>query len=112
MKRLLQILTVILVWQLMPSNEVLESVVHFAKSGHTAHSTAVPGPDHEPIGSEHACSGPFHTCVCHNTTDLVRVGSTGLLVSFGEHELEYWTTIGRVVVRPADIFRPPILLQS
>lgn len=53
--------------------EVVENVAHLAVSGHGAHA-ADQGPDHEPTGDEHGCSGTFHVCSCHSSvpSDLVR----------------------------------------
>lgn len=62
-----RVLVVALIWMLTPGlTESAENLLHLLGSGHVAHALSQ-GPDHEPMGDEHGCSGTFHVCSCHQT---------------------------------------------
>lgn len=63
----IRLLVMVLVWTLTPGlAEVAENVWHLATTGHAAHAVEQ-GADHEPVGDEHGCTGPFHLCSCHHS---------------------------------------------
>jgi hypothetical protein len=105
--RLLVVL--VLIHGLVPAfGEVAEAVVHYATTGHLAHSEADEG-DLGEQGGEHGCSPTSHRCACCAPQPLVAAPS-GLAVRIA------WTpsllppaVAGQVTPRAPDRpFRPPI----
>lgn len=63
MSRLFQLCALFVAFLVTPgSGEFLESVVHVASDGHTAH--AIDDSEHAPEGDEHGCTGMMHCCTC------------------------------------------------
>jgi hypothetical protein len=103
------LLVLLLIHGLVPAfGEVAEAVVHYAATGHLAHSDADEG-DLGDQGDEHGCSPTRHRCACCAPQPVVASpAGQGIRVA--------WTPIGlppvdaaRVAPRAPDRpFRPPI----
>ena len=103
------LLVVLLIHGMVPAfGEVAEAVVHYATSGHLAHSDADDG-DLGDQGDEHGCSPTSHRCACCTPQPLVATPA-------GQVVRVTWTprrlppaAVGQVAVRSPDRpFRPPI----
>ena len=103
------LLVLLLIHGLVPAfGEVAEAVVHYAKTGHLAHSDADQG-DLGDQGGEHGCSPTSHRCACCAPQPVV-ASPAGQVVRVA------WTPsrllpdeAGQVAPRPPDRpFRPPI----
>ena len=78
MRRLFPYVAVLMVYQMTPgAGELTENIVHLVTSGHTAHT--LHDGHQEPTSDEHGCSGPFHVCECHSTTNFL-VAAVGQIV--------------------------------
>jgi hypothetical protein len=102
-------IALVLVYLFVPGTfEATENLVHLAAHGDLAHS-AEHTAHHEP-GTEHDCSGLFHTCLCHSSI-LVTVSEPGSTLAApppraGGHMIQALarTTSGY----PDSVYRPPI----
>lgn len=61
------------------AEEVIESAVHVADTGHGAHAGDHPEGEADP-GQEHFCFGAVHTCGCCQTAVAAQIGA--LVLSF------------------------------
>lgn len=103
------LLVVALIHGLVPAfGELVEATVHYATTGHLAHSDA----DHGDLGDqgpEHGCSPTAHHCACCAAQAVVtpRPG-TGIAVT--SRQVRWSTTTSdRMTTRPLEPpFRPPI----
>ncbi len=102
-------IALVLVYLLVPGTfEATENLVYLVAHGDLAHS-AEHSAHHEP-GTEHDCSGLFHTCLCHSSV-LVTVSVAGSTLAVGPprvgghliQDLDR-TTSGY----PDRLYRPPI----
>ena len=59
------------------AEEMVESVVHVAATGHSAHASEHPEGDGH-TGAEHFCFGTVHHCGCCSTAFAVTTGATWL----------------------------------
>lgn len=61
----------LLVWIMVPGViELTLDLTHIALWGHSPHDESEV--HHEQgLGDEHGCSGPFHACVCHSSSQMV-----------------------------------------
>ena len=109
MRRLQPFVAVLIVYLMTPmATEIVENIVHFVASGHTAH--ALNDAQHQKKDPEHCCSGPMHVCgCCHSTVfivpiaeELVPVQSSETRLLWGPDELHADGYLG-------GLFRPPIV---
>lgn len=109
MRRAFPFITALLIYVMMPSaGELVENVSHLVANGHIAH--AIPDASHQPDDPEHGCSGPFHTCICHQSTSfLVGVATVSLRVQAGlAWDLRWFPDEPSASSYLASVFRPPI----
>ncbi len=107
MTRLL--LVALLVHGLVPAfGEVVEAAVHYATTGHLAHSDADHG-DLGDQGDEHGCSPTSHHCTCCAAQPVVALGGAAALPVTWHDVLRPPSDVDRWTSRSLDPpFRPPI----
>ena len=103
------LLVIALIHGLVPAfGELVEATVHYATTGHLAHSDADEG-DLGDQGAEHGCSPTAHHCDCCVAQAVVApIPETGAPVAWRELP---WSpsTLDRAATRSLDPpFRPPI----
>jgi hypothetical protein len=103
------LLVLVLIHGLVPGvGEVAEAVVHYATTGHLAHSEADDG-DLGDQGGEHGCSPTSHRCSCCAPQPLVATPARQVVrIAWAPSRLPP-AEAGQVAPRaPARPFRPPI----
>lgn len=103
------LLVLLLVHSLVPAfGEVAEAVVHYASTGHLAHSDADEG-DLGDQGDEHGCSPTHHRCDCCTTQPVVVTPSRQVVRIAWTSSVPTSVVATQVAPRPPDRpFRPPI----
>jgi hypothetical protein len=103
------LLVLVLLHGLVPAfGEVAESVVHYATTGHLAHSDADQG-DLGEQGDEHGCSPTNHRCACCAPQPVVSTPAGQVVRVASTPSRLPPATAGRVAHRAPDRpFRPPI----
>jgi len=88
--------------------EVGETVVHYARTGHVAHSDADEG-DLGDQGTEHGCGATQHLCACCATHVVVSSAQLALVAPDRDGPRPAAPPESRLAPRePARPFRPPI----
>lgn len=103
------LLVLVLIHGLVPAfGEVAEAVVHYATSGHLAHSAADEG-DLGDQGGEHGCSPTSHRCACCAPQPVVASPvRVAVRIAWTPSRLPA-ADAGQLLSRPLDRpFRPPI----
>ena len=87
--------------------EATENVVHLVAHGDLAHASH--NASHRETGSEHDCSGLFHSCVCHSTILITGPLGGALLPVPPPRTGQLWLThIDRTASGyPDALYRPP-----
>ncbi|QQR89792.1 MAG: hypothetical protein IPJ88_16690 [Myxococcales bacterium] len=109
-KKLSPIVSLVLALQFVPGlGELVESAVHFAVHGHSAH--ALSDTEHQSQEAEHGCSGPFHLCPCHSTVAYTMQAAVSGVVAPARDDArpKWWIDgDGPTDAHLAGVFRPPL----
>ncbi len=79
----------LLVFSMTPgAGELAESTVHLVTHGDNAHGDSAGHQDRGESGGEHGCSGPYHSCSCHQSVSFLTATAldSGHLAAPSSHE--------------------------
>ena len=109
MRRVLPYITLLLVYLMTPgSGELTEDLFHYAFEGPAARAST--HTERESQAPEHGCSGPYHVCKCHQSTNFMPVVTlSALLVLPVSEEPPPWYVDRSIPIGfTGQVFRPPI----
>lgn len=106
--RVRALLVILLVHGLVPGlAEVGEALVHYARTGHAAHSEA----DHGDLGDqgpEHGCGTTQHHCTCCTGLEVAAPGAVAIALHAGVARPVVPVESPHAAREPSRPFRPPI----